>query len=172
VPNDVSTPKATGWNMKGYAAGHRRASVMDWELWEETDSFRFATCIIIQVPVLLPCWLKRMCVGFSIRYGLGVGWLGSGSRGSLRKCPTGSDENHLTNDFGGCLTSKESWMVGTPLSQSQWTSNEPETRRKQMSCQSPQLRGRGLVTPNGTSETEADQFMQYDGKWRRRRGSY
>lgn len=56
--------------------GLRRGSSSDQrggvELWEETGSFRFATCIF-QVQFHFLAGYRGMCVGFSIRYGLRVG---------------------------------------------------------------------------------------------------
>jgi hypothetical protein len=129
--------------VKGCAAGHHRraarASVMEWELREETDSFRFATCII---QVLAG---RRGCAsGLVIRYGLRVVFgqevevvvpSGSVRRGRMRII--------WQKRFRRMPDVKRELDGGYPpfpASQSQWTSNEPETRQKQMSFQSPQLR--------------------------------
>jgi hypothetical protein len=133
VPNDVSTPKATGWNMKDCAAGHRRAtraSVMEWLFVWDRDVHH--SMFSFDLPLLA---VEGCASGFS--YASMAAWvlvLGSGSRRSLRKCPTGSDENHFVQNTisADALTSKHKrefdvW-VSIPLSRvSEWTSNEPET---------------------------------------------
>jgi len=64
VHNDVSTPKDHGIEYeelrRGSSSGKR-----DSEVWEETDTFRFETCII-QVQFYFIAGLQRMCIGFSI----------------------------------------------------------------------------------------------------------
>jgi hypothetical protein len=61
--------KSHGMEYEGLRRGSSSGQRDGVEVWEETDSFRFVTCII-QLRFYFLAGYGGMCVGFSIRYGL------------------------------------------------------------------------------------------------------